>query len=221
VSSNSTCNLPHHIASCSPPNRPSLVLVVEGAHDLHFLTHISQVLHAADPYLPDLEAHVTSHRLLMFPVGGSHLMLWTERLKALSLPELHLYDRETEPETALRQSIVQEINLRPGCFAALTHKRALENYLHPLAISRAGGPGITVTDDCCVAELVARQQFEARPGTPSWNDLTRRGQRRLAQRTKRWLHRWVTPLMTPELLDERDTNGEVRGWLRFIASHLT
>ena len=205
----------------APQVKPSLLVIVEGMHDLHFLFHISHALNVSDPSIPDLGLVADRGQLILLPVGGSPISRWGHRLASLNLPEVYLFDRETEPETALREGIAAEINLRPGCYATLTHKRALENYLHPLAISRAGGPDITVTDDCCVAELVARRQFEAKTGHPRWIDLTRRGQRRLAQRTKRWLHRWATPQMTPHMLDERDSLGEVRGWLRMIASHLT
>lgn len=138
----------------------------------------------------------------------------------MRLAEFHVYDQETEPETQLRQQIVSQINTRRGCFATLTSKRALENYLHPRAIAEAGGPTITDTYDKCVADLVARRQFESRPGLSNWSGLTRRTQRRLAQRAKRWLHRWATPRMTPGLLEERDPEGKVRGWLRDIGHRL-
>ncbi|MEX2170059.1 MAG: ATP-dependent endonuclease [Pirellulales bacterium] len=192
-----------------------LIVVVEGAHDLEFLLHVSRVLHGADK--SSLGQLVDRGEVLLLPVGGSHLSLWSTRLAALALPEFHLFDRETEPETALRQQIVHRITARPGCFATLTAKRSLENYLHPQAIVEAGGPVIAVADDNWVAELVARRPFEARLGQPVWSALSRRAQRRLVQRAKRWLHRWATPQMTPELLDERDPQGEVRGWLQRIA----
>jgi hypothetical protein len=195
-------------------------MIVEGTHDLAFLLHISRVVHRDDASLPDLGRLADRGEVVMLPVGGSPLTLWPARLAALGLSEFYLFDRETEPETTLRQEVVRAINARQGCFAALTAKRSLENYLHPRAIVEGGGPGIAVTDENCVAEVVARLQFVSRPGGPEWTALSRRSQRRLAQRAKRWLHRWVTPRMTSAWLDERDPQGEVRGWLGMIAERL-
>ncbi|MEX2171773.1 MAG: hypothetical protein WD851_20810 [Pirellulales bacterium] len=153
--------------------RPSLIVVVEGAHDLEFLLHISRDLHAADASVPDLGHLADRGELLLLPVGGSPLALWSSRLAPLGLPEIHIYDREAEPEAQLRRRLARQINARPGCFATLATKRALENYLHPRAIADAGGPEISVTDDDCVSEVIAKRQFETRVGCARWAGLSR------------------------------------------------
>ena len=200
--------------------RSLLIVVMEGTHDLEFLRHIARVLRAAEGAIPDIGRLAERGELLLIPAGGSPLAPWATRLAALGLPQFHLFDRESGPETQIRHDLVCQIKCRPNCFAALTRKRALENYLHPRAIAQAGGPEITVTDDNSVAEMVARRRYCTRPEEPNWFSLSRRSQRRLACRAKRWLHRWVTPRMTAELLAERDPEGEVHGWLRMIAEQL-
>lgn len=55
---------------------------------------------------------------------------------------------------------MDQINARPHCRAALTTKRALENYLHPAAIAAAFGRRIEITDDLPVAETLAQTQPE-------------------------------------------------------------
>ncbi|MEK6233786.1 MAG: hypothetical protein N2C14_03655, partial [Planctomycetales bacterium] len=51
----------------------------------------------------------------------------------------------------------------------------------------------------------------------AWEDLDRRTRKRLRNRAKRWLNAEAAGRMTPELLAERDPEGEVRGWLAVIA----
>ena len=117
----------------------------------------SRALHTADASVPNLGQLADRSEILLLPVGGSPLAMWSARLAALRLAEFHVYDKETEPETQLRQQIVSQIKARPGCFATLTSKRALENYLHPRAIAEAGGPTITVINDNCFAQEIAKR----------------------------------------------------------------
>ena len=79
--------------------RPSLIIVVEGSHDLQFLLHTSRALHTADASVPDLGQLADRGEILLLPVGGSPLAMWSVRLAALRLAEFHVYDQETEPET--------------------------------------------------------------------------------------------------------------------------
>ena len=98
----------------------------------------------------------------------------------------------------------------------LTRKRAIENYLHPLAIREALEIDVTFGDFEDVAEIVARATLRSR-GNSRWDEIPGRGQRKLRERAKLRLHRHAVPRMTPVLLAERDPDGEVKGWLTAIA----
>ena len=149
--SGSFCHQPPDSIATSA--RPVLVLV-EGVHDVEFLSRISTIMHREDPRLPDLPALSTQGQLIFLPVGGGgDLEPWIRRLAALGLPEVHIYDRELPPLTELRERTVAAINLRPRCRAFLTHKRNLENYLHAEAVRDATGITIAITDHISVAEV--------------------------------------------------------------------
>lgn len=55
--------------------RPSLIIVVEGIHDLQFLLHTSRALHTADASVPDLGQLADRGEILLLPVGGSPLAM--------------------------------------------------------------------------------------------------------------------------------------------------
>ena len=78
---------------------PRILLVVEGIHDIGFLTRISSMLSAHHPALPDLSVMERNAQLVFVPFGGGDVRLWIDRLAPLSVPEFHLYDREASPET--------------------------------------------------------------------------------------------------------------------------
>ena len=73
-------------------------------------------------------------QVVFLPFGGGDILSWPERLAPLRKSEFHLYDREQSPETDVRRTAIDRVNLRANCRGALTTKRSLENYLHPLAI---------------------------------------------------------------------------------------
>jgi len=167
--------------------REPLLVVLEGANDLAFLTELTQQLRRVQPELPDLRQFQAGGHLVLIPVGGGHAAYWPDRFRPLGLCEFHLYDREQQPETFHRAQAIAQLNARPGCFAALTRKRSLENYLHPQAIMEAGGERIEFGDEDSVSCLLARQRYELAPGKPTWDNLSRRAQRRLSGQAKRWL----------------------------------
>jgi hypothetical protein len=190
-----------------------LLVVVEGANDLDFLAGLTAQLHRADSDIPSLAAWQAAGRLVMLPAGGGRAAAWPERFAPLGLCEFHLYDREQQPESDLRQQAVDRINGRFGCRAFLTRKRALENYLHPQAIRQAGGPEITFGDHDSVPQLLAERRHEPGPSGPAWSHLPARERKRQMARMKRWLSAVVMQYMTARLLNERDPRGEVRTWL--------
>jgi len=197
-------------------SRPLLILL-EGSNDLEFLVRLAARLRPDLPHLPDLRQWQAEGRIVLVPLGGGDPASWPDRLRALGHPEFHLYDREQQPETDVRQQAVAKVNARPGCRAALTAKRSLENYLHPVAIRAAGGGDLAFGDDDPVSLLLARRWYgEQAPEVP-WGALARRAQRRLAARAKRWLNTAAVMQMTADLLAMRDPTGELLGWLQTIA----
>jgi len=206
------------IPSRFPPHfsRP-LLFVVEGVLDIRFLTLLSQRLRSELSDIPDLAELTAQGRLVFIPAGGGDLSAWVTRLAPLGCAEFHLFDSEQAPETALRQIVVAQINQRPGCLATLTRKRALENYLHPVAIAAATGLQIVVDDHTSVAETLVCSRTEI---AAAWPTLSRRTRQRLLNRAKRLLNTRAVQHMTADLLAERDPTGEVLGWFRKLAAFL-
>ena len=194
---------------------PRILLVVEGPNDIQFLRRISTILHAEEPQLPNLDTIEQQGRLIFVPYGGDPL-LWTHRLAGLNLPEFHLLDRETPPETDTRRRAAEIVNLRPRCRAAVTAKRNLECYLHPAAILEASGIEVEFSDHDSVAELIAGRRRNSGRQVP-WDDLPQRTRRRQCARVKKWLNTRAVERMTPARLAKRDPDGEIRSWLATIA----
>lgn len=195
------------------------VIVVEGRHDIEFLKRISRMLHRHDAQLPDLDRLEQENEVIFIPAGGGALDCWIKRFAGLRLREFHLYDREVFPLTLERQQTVELINQRTGCKALLTGKRAIENYLHPDAILRASGIEVVVDDECDVPELFASANL-LKIGGAVWSKLPRRARRRVRDHAKRLLNTVAVEKMTPQLLQERDPNGDVIGWLTALAEML-
>tara|TARA_R110002095_G_scaffold207145_1_gene191813 strand:+ start:2161 stop:2799 length:639 start_codon:yes stop_codon:yes gene_type:complete len=192
-----------------------VLVVVEGIHDIEFLTRISTLLHTDDPALPDLATMEHNRELIFLPISG-HPQAWIRRLAPLNLPEFHLYDREQSPVTEQRQQTVDTINQRHRCRAMLTKKRSLENYLHPQTIQAVAGVALDYGDHDCVATVAAQRIFESSHGNPNWKQLTKRARVRLTNRVKHWLNTNAVEQMTIRLLQERDPNGEIISWLESI-----
>lgn len=206
--------LPGRIVQHPPPVR--VLVVVEGTHDIEFLTRISTLLHAEQPALPDLAAMVGNGELIFLPIGG-HPRAWISRLVPLQLPEFYLFDRESPPETEQRETLVAQINRRTHCRAVLTKKRSLENYLHPRAIEAVADIMPEFGDHDCVASEVAQRVFDSRHDDYSWERLDRRPQIKLRNRAKHWLNTSAVEQMTVSQLQERDPNGEIISWLETIS----
>ncbi len=120
-----------HAPTARPEIRP-LIIVTEGVLDISCLKQLSRIAQLVHAGLPDLHDLTAAHLTVWLPTGD--LAAWTDRLAPLACPEFQLYDREQEPETTLRQRIMDQVNARPNCRAVLTAKRRLENHLHPAAI---------------------------------------------------------------------------------------
>lgn len=197
--------------------RRSMLIVVEGANDVEFLRRISRMLHRGDASLPDLEELERNEQVIFLPFGGGNVAAWATRLQPLRCCELHLYDREAGAETQYRVATAKRVNARPNCRAFVMIKRSLENYIHSEAIKNATGIDVQFGDDDSVAELVAKKRFTGDDPLVEWDSLSRRARKRFPNQTKRWLNTRVVEAMTPELLRDRDTHGEVITWMQAVA----
>jgi hypothetical protein len=192
-----------------------LLIVVEGENDVRFLKAISAILHTDNPDLPDLAQLISERRAIFLPTGGNNLNEWVSRIATLNKRAFFLFDREQEPETSERCRIVETVNQRPGSFAIMTRKRAVENYLHPFAILETCGVDLTFDDNTDVASLLALKMMK-RGREGSWCDLSSKRQRRLHDKAKKVLNVKAVQLMTSSLLALQDSEGEVIGWLERI-----
>lgn len=126
-------------------------------------------------------------------------------LRHLGIPEVHIYDSDV----AKYEVSVNEVNARTdGSWATRTAKYEIENYLHAAAIERALGVTIEVPDQKNAAgdavpriAALAKHVKDQRGNAPSDNTV------------KRLLANRAFPLMTSDLLKERDPDDEVKGWL--------
>ena len=209
-------SIPHRFIN----NRPfvPILIVVEGVHDVEFLRRLTTKLHQQDLSIPDLASLERDQLAIFIPFGGGHVLPWTSRFAPLGCPEFHLYDREDEPETAIRRQAVDLVQARSDCRALLLAKRSLECYLHPAAIFDAGGGQFSEGYGEDVATSVARNWFANRPHDCDWHDLPPHVRRRMATQAKRWLNSEAVPHMTLGLLLQMDPGGELVNWLRDIGT---
>jgi hypothetical protein len=121
----------------------------------------------------------------------------------------------------VEQKDIDEFNEHRNCEAVSTEKLEMENYLHPAAIKAVRSEvDITFGDFDDVPLLVAQAVNQAKSHSEPWEKLTSNKRDKEIKKAKRWLNEKAAAQMTPELLDERDPNGEVRGWLSRIARYL-
>lgn len=200
-----------------PDHNIKLFLGVEGANDINFFKTISRILSQTENNILDLEILENEGILLFIPFSGSNLALWTNRLCNLQRNEIHICDRDTiPPDIPKYQSFVNEINQRDGCQAFITSKLELENYLHITAI-KSYRPEINITfgdfDDVpsMIAEFIHQNNSSI-----TWDNLEKDKKSKKISKVKKWLNIEVTKFMTPNLLNERDPNDDIRTMLRAI-----
>ena len=127
-------------------------------------------------------------------------------LRDLRRPEVHIYDNDTSGYAKR----VQEVNYRTGSsWAVQTRKLEIENYLHPKAIKDGIGVKVTFNDWDDVPNLVS-QTLAKMPDKKSWNTNT----------VKKKLAEYAFPLMTADLIKQRDPKGEIEGWMQRIGKML-
>jgi len=196
-------------------HRP-VIVVVEGQFDIEFLRRISRTLHAADSSVPNLATEETDGNVILVPFGGGGHSEWISRFQPLGLPEFHLFDRETSPETESRLMTAAAINARLGCHAVIMRRRSLENYLHPDAITDAFDVSVEFTPQCPVVQRLATALHRSGSFAVPWQELSRKGQHRLFNRLKRRLNTAAADHMTVARIQQADPAGEIRSWLAAI-----
>jgi putative ATP-dependent endonuclease of OLD family len=199
-----------------------LFVGVEGANDIEFLKAIAGALRKDDDSLPDLEKLEQSGELVFIPVGGSNLSLWTSRLANLNRPEVHIYDRDTQPpKQPACHKAVDTLNKRSECRAYVTHGITIENYLHPKAI-QAVRAGVEITYGLYdnVPSLVAKAIHDESDSGTAWEELESKARHDKLARAKKWLNREAAACMSAELLRESDPTGDVSMWLTIIGQAL-
>lgn len=205
-------------SSAIDSQRRPVIVVVEGQFDIEFLRRISRTLSATDSNVPNLATAEAEGNVILVPFGGGGHADWVSRFQSLRLPEFHLFDRETSPETESRLITAAAINARPGCQAVVMLRRSLENYLHPDAVAEAFGVSVDVTPQCSVVKRLATALHRSGSFAVPWQNLSRKGRHRLFNRLKRRLNTAAADHMTVERIQQADSAFEIQSWLAAIAS---
>jgi energy-coupling factor transporter ATP-binding protein EcfA2 len=200
-----------------PDKRAAVLVYVEGPNDVVFLGHMARLFRAdGDTAVPDIQS---DPRVAFVVTSGGNLRHWVNEryLANLGLPEVHIYDRDTETPPKYG-AFVDKVNARGGThWARLTLKREMENYLHPGAIAEAMQVAVVFTDACDVPTIVA-QKIHLASGSPKvWSELDEKKQAEKCRKAKLRLNADAAARMTRDMLRERDPAGEVRGWFEEIA----
>ena len=218
-----TCRLVVESLGVLPDHDVRVFIGVEGGNDINCLMTMSEMLTDNGQDVPNLCELEEEGEIIFFPLGGSNLALWTSRLAGLNRPELYIFDRDTEPPARSRyHEPVEKISARPECIVFETTKKEMENYLHPDAI-KAVAPDVDILfgdfDD--VPLLVAQAVHEASESEKLWDQVSGKKKDEKMRKAKAWLNTKAAEAMTPAMLDERDPEGDVRGWFSEIGRTLS
>jgi putative ATP-dependent endonuclease of the OLD family len=197
---------------------------VEGPNDIEFLKRISDILSNDTPDIVSFTECEKEGALVFIPMGGSTLQLWTNRLEELSIPEVHILDRDNAPPEAPKyQSSADAVNARgDNCIAFTTTKREMENYINYEAINEELGTSFPehFKDFDDVPMLTAKAVHELSESETPWDDLTDEKRSEKESKVKKRLNRVVLDRMTDSRLKDVDADGDVVGWLSKISSYL-
>ena len=194
---------PDFAPALAPHHGVKLIVCVEGPNDISFLSAISRMAHANDATIIDLNM---SQNIVMIPLGGSVLKDWVNHnyLQKLNTPEYHIYDRDI---AARYSEYCTRVNNRgDGSSARITCKREMENYIHSDVIREIFGIDMTIDDNMDVSTEISETLRQANPT----------GYR--PDTVKKKLNKFGAQKMTMQMLQERDPQEEVLGWLRDISS---
>ncbi|OCH59080.1 hypothetical protein A6D98_15215 [Aliivibrio fischeri] len=195
---------------------------VEGPNDIEYVKRMSVILSQSFPEIKNLEIAEQEGSLVYIPMGGSTLSLWTSRLEGLNVNEVHLLDRDYEPPLEAAYQAASDIVNARGQQSFITSKREMENYIHYEAINLEFGLNLTSNfsafDD--VPNLVAQFVHNESESTVPWEEVSDKTKSKKESKVKKRLNRSTLNYMTPELLSNIDTDGEVLTWMRGISAHL-
>ena len=203
-----------------PDHNVRLFIGVEGKHDISFLKALCKLLCEAGHDIPDLTGAELAGEIIFFPFGGSNLLIWSHRLKALERPEFHICDRDLPPPAEPKYNDhVTAVNGREGCKAVVTSKREVENYIHPDAIIEAYAEhNIIITfnglfDDFDDVPLLVAQAVHAAKADTPWPENNEDKVKKKLGRSKVMLNGLAMEKMNPERLAQTDPNNELQSWL--------
>jgi len=190
-----------------PDNRVKVLIFVEGPTDVKALKALSCALNKEDQSIPDLN---TEQSVAFVVAGGSTLKHWIDQnyLKGFGRKEFHLYDSDV-PSYA---EIIKVVNSRcDGSFGVITKKYEIESYLHSEAIKQAFDVEIEIKDHLneegkATPKIFAEAYFVKQKVDGVMGDT----------KAKINLANKAFPLMTAQLINERDPDGEVKGWFTQI-----
>lgn len=195
----------------TPDSRVKLICCVEGPTDVKALKALSRALHLEDNSIPDL----TNDDSVAFVVlGGGNLKHWVNDnyLKGFGRPELHIYDADVPSYVG----VIEQVNARgDGSIGFITQKHEIESYLHSDVIKAAFDVDVVVTDhpneDGKATPKVFAEVYSVAQG---YDGVMKdnNAKIRLAER--------AFPLMTADMIHERDPNGEVKEWFTTMAGFL-
>jgi len=194
----------------TPDSRVQVLVCVEGPTDVLALKALSSALHQVDATLPNL---ASDERLAFIVLGGGTLEHWVNQnyLRSLNKREVHIYDGDV-PDYA---EYARRVNDRAdGSWGVVTVKHEIESYLHKDAISLAFGFEVEVTDHPVDGKSTPRAFGEAFAVHVGYANSLKES------KAKKKLAQHAFPCMTAAMLDERDPNGEVRGWFSRLGDML-
>lgn len=191
----------------TPDNRVKVICCVEGPTDVKALKALSSALHQKDPTILNL---YTDDRVAFVVLGGGNLKHWVSEnyLKGFGRKEFHLYDADVPSYV----DTVKVINQRgDGSKGFITQKHEIESYLHSEAIKLAFGVEMDVHDHLKDGKAVPRVFAELYSVQQNYDGIMKdtNAKIRLAEK--------AFPLLTAEMISERDCCGEVENWFRTIA----
>jgi putative ATP-dependent endonuclease of the OLD family len=211
-----------HSLGVLPETTVELFMFVEGKHDIPFLMNLADALRADGANVPDLRQLELDGRIIFAPLGGSNLLLWTNRIKNLLKPEFHVYDRDnTPPADPKYKQAIDAVMIRAAAgepvHACCTSKKEMENYVHIDAINEAlqaiGLPSprnVNYADTDDVPRTFTQELNAVLPAQSRWKEGT----------TKAFMNNHAVTKMNRARLAAVDPANEVLGWFQKIEQML-
>lgn len=195
----------------TPDSRVKLICCVEGPTDVKALKALSRALHLEDDKIPDL---TNDDRVAFVVLGGGNLKHWVNDnyLKGFGRPELHIYDADV-PHYA---EIIQQVRDRgDGSMGFITQKHEIESYLHSDAIKAAFDVDVVITDHPNEEGKATPKMFaEIYSAAQGYDGIMKDNNAKLRLADKAF------PLMSAQMINERDPHGEVKEWFNAMAGFL-